>query len=480
MGVEYSAPLSVTRRMVFRLDVSPSLVEIPESPLTAVATGTVERRLYPLQSEASVDYPFRLKWIASASYRRGMEYVPGLTESVFTTGARVKVTGVIGRRVDVSAVAASATGISPISRTTQNLSTYSGEAQDQVRADTHLRTLLRILSILLRSRRAGPPRAWPSDRLQTARDPRRIHGIQSTARQIERSEGHVSVRSYTLNEIVSVIVRRRWLILVPFAFGVAIAPLLARFAPERYRSEALIVVIPQQVPDNYVKPTVSESVEERLPSITDQILSRSRLERIIQEMDLYKAERARGVMEDVVQTMRLDVATSAAGKDVDSFRVSYVSDNPETARKVTERLASLYIDQNSSDREAQADNTSEFLDTQLAEAKRRLIEQEKKLEDYRKSHAGQMPSQMQGNLQAIQNANLQLQSLNESTNRAQERRLLIERQLADVLATPAPLATPVAGSDTPAPVRYCAATRIWRAHVLHSSCSVTPRTIQKS
>ena len=124
------------------------------------------------------------------------------------------------------------------------------------------------------------------------------------------------------------------------------------------------------------------------------------------------------------------------GRDVDSFRVSYVSDDPEKARKVTERLASLYIDQNSKDREAQADNTSEFLDTQLAEAKRRLIEQEKKLEDYRKSHAGQMPSQLQGNLQAIQNANLQLQSLNESTNRAQERRLLIERQLADALAVP--------------------------------------------
>ena len=64
MGVEYSPPLSVTRRMTFRLDVSPSLVEIPESPLTAVATGTVERRLYPLQGEASVDYPFRLKWQA--------------------------------------------------------------------------------------------------------------------------------------------------------------------------------------------------------------------------------------------------------------------------------------------------------------------------------------------------------------------------------------------------------------------------------
>ena len=114
----------------------------------------------------------------------------------------------------------------------------------------------------------------------------------------------MSARNYSLDGIANVIVQRRWLILVPFAVGVALAPFLARYAPERYRSEALIVVIPQQVPDNYVKPTVSESVEERLPSITDQILSRSRLERIIVEMDLYKAQRSRAVMEDVVQKMR--------------------------------------------------------------------------------------------------------------------------------------------------------------------------------
>lgn len=259
----------------------------------------------------------------------------------------------------------------------------------------------------------------------------------------------MSVRRYSLNEIAAVIGHHRWLILVPFAIGVAVAPLLARFAPERYRSEALIVVIPQQVPDNYVKPTVRETVEERLPAITDQILSRSRLERIIQEMDLYRAERARGLMEDVVQMMRNDIGTSAIGRDVDSFRVTYVSNNPETARKVTERLVSLYIDQNMKDREAQADNTSAFLDTQLTEAKRRLIEQEKKLEDYRKRHAGQMPSQLPGNLQAIQNANLQLQSLNESTNRAQERRLLIERQLADTLAIPT--ASPLTAGTDPAP-----------------------------
>ena len=232
----------------------------------------------------------------------------------------------------------------------------------------------------------------------------------------------MSVRTHTLRDITALIVQKRWLLLIPIAVGLATVPVLARFAPERYRSEALLLVIPQQVPKDYVTPTMTQSIEERLPAITDQILSRSRLEQVIQQLDLYPAERERQVMEDVIQRMRLDIQTSAARptnarRDVNSFRIAYVSDNAEKARKVTERLASLYIEQNLKDRENQADSTSQFLTTQLDEAKRRLVDQEKKLEEYKRSHAGQLPTQLQGNLQAIQTASFQVQSVNESINR---------------------------------------------------------------
>jgi polysaccharide chain length determinant protein (PEP-CTERM system associated) len=257
----------------------------------------------------------------------------------------------------------------------------------------------------------------------------------------------MSPRIYTPEEIIRTVVRRRWVILVPFAIGIALAPMLARFAPERFQSETLIMVVPQRVPNSYVKPTVTQSVEERLPAITDQILSRSRLERIIQEMDLYKEERSRQVMEDVVAQMRLDVKTGVVGKEADSFRVSYVNNDAETARRVTERLASLYIEQNLTDRSNQAESTSQFLDSQLEQAKQRLVEQEKKLEAYRRQHPGQLPTQMPANLQAIHSATANLQSLHDSINRAQERRLLIERQIADVQAMPivAPTAPPAEG-----------------------------------
>ena len=70
----------------------------------------------------------------------------------------------------------------------------------------------------------------------------------------------MSVRTYTLRDIPILIAHRRWLILIPFALGLAAVPILARYAPEHYRSEALLLVIPQQVPKDYVTPTMTQSI----------------------------------------------------------------------------------------------------------------------------------------------------------------------------------------------------------------------------
>ncbi|HLG59253.1 MAG TPA: hypothetical protein VI485_28195 [Vicinamibacterales bacterium] len=253
-------------------------------------------------------------------------------------------------------------------------------------------------------------------------------------------------KKFTSHDIVRILLHRRWLILLPFAIGLAMAPVIAKRVPEVFRSETLIMVIPQRVPDSYVKSTVTATVEDRLPSISDQILSRSRLERIINDFDLYKERRATAPMEDIVRLMRSDVGSPQIKEGETSFRVSYVSPDPRTAQKVTARLASLFIEENSSDRENLADSTNVFLESQLEDAKRRLLEHERKLEIYSRAHAGELPSQLAGNLQAIQNAQLQLQSVSESLNRARERRYLVERQLVDARTLPATV-TPIPGTS---------------------------------
>jgi polysaccharide chain length determinant protein (PEP-CTERM system associated) len=238
-------------------------------------------------------------------------------------------------------------------------------------------------------------------------------------------------RTYRPDDIKNILWRGRWWILLPFAVGLSLTPFIASKLPKLYRSETVMMVIPQRIPDSYVKSTVTDSVQDRLFSISDQILSRSRLERIITEMGLYTEERRINTMEDVVGRMRRDIGLQPPGREA-SFRVSYTSVDPLIAQKVTARLASMFIEENTRERESLADNTSVFLESQLEDAKVQLQEQERKLEAYRLENSGELPSQLSSNLQAIQNARMQLQTVNEAMNRTRERRLLIERQLADL------------------------------------------------
>jgi uncharacterized protein involved in exopolysaccharide biosynthesis len=166
-------------------------------------------------------------------------------------------------------------------------------------------------------------------------------------------------KTYTLDEVARILLRRWWLILLPLILGTASGVLAYKWLPVQYRSETLIMVIPQRVPDSYVKSTINSTVEDRLRSIGEQIQSRSRLERIIQDLDLYKDRRKAGTIEDLVLRMRGDIDLKLEGKE-SSFRVSYVSPDPKTAQKVTERLAALYIEENLRDRENLADSTSKF------------------------------------------------------------------------------------------------------------------------
>ena len=251
------------------------------------------------------------------------------------------------------------------------------------------------------------------------------------------------------------------MILLPLALGLATAPFVAKRVPAVYKSETLIMVVPQRIPDSYVKSTIGGSIADRLPSISDQILSRSRLERIINDFGLYEDLRKQSPMEDVVRRMQLDIGPVQIQDGAQSFRVSYVNLDPAVAQKVTARLASLFIDENSRERENLAESTNVFLESQLEEAKARLLEHERKLEEYRRQYSGELPSQQEGNLRAIQTANLQLQSLNESINHASERRLLIERQIADAQTQPAALLQ-IPGA-TPDPVALSTAQQLEQA-----------------
>jgi polysaccharide chain length determinant protein (PEP-CTERM system associated) len=258
-------------------------------------------------------------------------------------------------------------------------------------------------------------------------------------------------QKFTPEDVLRIAWRGKWLVVAPVLVAAMATAAVLKYLPNVYRSETTILIVPQRVPDSYVQSTVSARIQDRLQSISQQLLSRSRLEPIILEFDLYRSQRTARPMEDVVTSMRarIDIQTVRG----DAFVLGFTSEDPETARRVTERLASLFIEENLRDREVLADATNQFLESQLEDARRRLIENEKRLEGFRLRHSGELPTQVQNNLQAMQNLQLRAQALTESLARDRERRLVMERQLADAQTVPTTPADGQSGetSRPPAP-----------------------------
>ena len=255
---------------------------------------------------------------------------------------------------------------------------------------------------------------------------------------------------YLPEDFLRVAWRRKWLIVLPFVVISTVTALVAWRWPDTYQSDTLILVVPQQVPESYVKSTVTTRIEDRLGTISQQILSRARLERIIQDFNLYPRERRLGIIEDVVDQMRKDIEVQIIKGD--AFRISYRSQDPRTAMKVTERLASEFTNDSLMDRQVLADSTTSFLETQLADARRRLEEAEKKVAEYKIKHTGELPTERESNLQVLNNLQLQVQALTESINRDKERRYQLDKQTNDLINTQAVAPNVTVSGDDPTSV----------------------------
>ena len=254
-------------------------------------------------------------------------------------------------------------------------------------------------------------------------------------------------KQYTPEDIALIAWRRKWWAILPAIVITGAVAAWVRTLPNLYRSDTLILVVPQRVPENYVKSTVTTRIEDRLQSIQQQILSRTRLERIIQDFNLYADARKTAIMEDVVDRMRTNISVQVVKGD--AFRVSFTADEARTAMRVCERVASLFIEENLRDREVLAEGTNQFLEAQLEDARRRLIETERKVEEYKRTYSGELPEQREANMQGLHNAEMQLQSLTEAMNRDRDRRLVVERLIADAESPDSVLLPPVPTGPPP-------------------------------
>ena len=232
----------------------------------------------------------------------------------------------------------------------------------------------------------------------------------------------------------AIVLRRRWWILLPLFLVWATAWGASWLWPSTYESEALILVEQQKVPDQYVIPNVTANLQGRLQSMSQQILSRTRLQSTIDRFHLYAQPRGLEALlksGDPVERMRDDIKielVDAPGRpgDLTAFKMHYSAVSPELAREVNSELTTLFIDENLKTQTQLSENTTAFLEKELEDARANMADQEAKVASFKAKHLGELPSQLESNVQILSGLQGQLQNTQRTLDAARQQKLYLE------------------------------------------------------
>jgi len=251
----------------------------------------------------------------------------------------------------------------------------------------------------------------------------------------EKTEG------FDLQRYLGIARRRHLHFLIPLFIGWMVVWAVSWVLPPRYQSGTLILVEQPAIPKELVTPNINDDLQERLQSITQQILSRTRLLHIIEQFNLYTSTRAQRSPDDKVERMRKDIDIELvrdARNQITAFNVYYSSRDPHVAQQVTSELTNLFINENLEVRQHQSEDTTKFLETQLESARGALADQEEKIRQFKALHVGEMPAQLQTNLQILSGLQSQLQNEDDSLNAARQQHVYLQTLLDQYKTLQAP------------------------------------------
>jgi len=247
---------------------------------------------------------------------------------------------------------------------------------------------------------------------------------------------NVARRPLDMEDYVDTLRRHKSWILAPLFAGLVIATVVACLWPDTYVSASIIRITPPQVPERFVQSALNQMLNERISSISQQVLSRSTLVNIIQTLDLYERDRRRLPMEDIVDRMRtkdifIGGVQSSAGQSArgGSFPVTFKYQDRYKAQRVTQELVSRMINENTRVQLGVTQSTTEFLTEEVQKAKLRLDQIEQALTAFRMKNAGRLPDERTMNFTALQGTETRISTINSALQRINQEKLMIEANL---------------------------------------------------
>jgi succinoglycan biosynthesis transport protein ExoP len=248
-------------------------------------------------------------------------------------------------------------------------------------------------------------------------------------------------------EYLNAVYRHPLIAVCTFVVGLILTVWTVRTLPNVYSSTTLIMVEPQDVPQTFVQATVTTRLEERLNALNQEVLSRTRLEAIINDLDLFRDLRRQNVpREDIVEMMRKKIQINVFPSN-SAFRISYEGNDPAIVQQVTARLAGLYIDENLRIREERVSGTTQFLESELEKAKRQIEQQDAQIQSFKQEHMGELPEQREANMRTLDGLRMQLQTISLALSAAKERKQLLDKAAAEARSMRA--ANPGQGQNIP-------------------------------
>jgi polysaccharide biosynthesis transport protein len=223
--------------------------------------------------------------------------------------------------------------------------------------------------------------------------------------------------------------RRHLQFLIPLLVGWLLIWGISWVLPVRYKSGTLILVEQPTMPKDYVAPNINDDLQDRLQSITQQILSRTRLMLIIDRLKLYSSGRRELTPGEKVDRMRKDIDVElvrGTNDRITAFNIYYSASDPHVAQQVTGELTNLFINANLEVRQQESEDTTKFLEDQLENARTSLSDQEEKVREFEGEHMGELPDQQASNLQILSGLQSQLTSEQDALNTAQQQHVYLE------------------------------------------------------
>jgi polysaccharide biosynthesis transport protein len=249
------------------------------------------------------------------------------------------------------------------------------------------------------------------------------------------------------SQYLTILKNRKKFFIIPAAVVLVVATLFTFLWPPSYESSSTILIEEQQIPQEFVKSTVTGFAEQRIQSLTQQILSRVKLWEIVQQFKLYSKLQEKLTREEILEQMRDNIKLETISAEVGeggkrrrpgqsavtiAFSIKYRGENPATVQKVAGTLASLYLEQNLKTREAQAQSTTKFLEAELRELQERIKNLGDKITAFKEQHEGLLPEQQVFNRDQAARLDLEVKQLENNVRNAEERKIYLEGQLATV------------------------------------------------